>query len=195
MREHVITSLGRRLATDVRGALAGLAAGAWLLAALGLMVWLGREQALAARDGWSETSRALASAPGWVMRHVLPADPRIASAIAEHLSSRGRIRGLDEEIVAITSALPAALADRLRASGWACTVATTAVSEGYLEIRAPGGAEVWRGAYQNSDFLFGAPMLRDDLALAALLEGERLPAVVPSGCSATAFPLKSSLNP
>lgn len=157
---------------------------AWFVVAICGIGWMGREQALAAEKNWDQARGALRKAPGWTMRHELPHDARIAAAIGGHLLARGRVPGLREEILVAGELMEPSLENRLRDAGWLIERPDAPMAEGSLTIFSPDNAPRWRGVYQNSDFAFGPPLLRDDAVLAAVLSGERFPPLVPSACSA-----------
>lgn len=163
---------------------AGLVA-AWMAGVFVVLIGLAYRESRLASAEWSRVAAALASQPGWRLRHVLPAEEASSRALLDHLASRGRLPGLSEVISGPMSADRAA---RLRDAGWVVdpdfvSDPSGSLFSGWLEIHAPDGGLVWRGAYQASDLASGAGVLREDLPLAAALTARPFPPFVPALCA------------
>jgi hypothetical protein len=152
----------------------------WAGAGVGMLFGLARAGCA------SDRSLAAAAEPipaGWRMEHWLPADHALTPILAERLMRQGARRGREESIHVDERAV--ALAAGLERAGWKVVVERAGVNpspEPRLVIFSPAGARVWSGGYRSDEVNTAGAAILDDLTLAQVAQGRRLPAFVLIGC-------------
>lgn len=154
--------------------------GCWAVGLLSGMILLNRE-GCAERAGPGAGAGLAVVAPGWQMRHWLPADHALTPLIVRQLIARGPLPGTSEEIY--LSGAAGGMAARLRAAGWQVRVVVAAGGEPRIEIFGPDRSLQWRGGFRGVELEVAGAVVLDTLILEKIARGEPVAPFVPVGCA------------
>lgn len=154
--------------------------GCWAVGVLSGMILLNRE-GCAERTGLTVGARRAVVAPGWQMRHWLPAEHALTPLIVRQLVARGPFPGTSEEIY--LSGAAGGMSARLRAAGWQVRVAAADEGEPRIEIFGPDRSLQWSGGFRGAELEVAGAVVLDTLIFEKIARGEPVAPFVPVGCA------------